>query len=316
MKKLFLFVCSLSLFVGCGNLVQSPEPELSESTIIFADGTSVSKDLKIGQYINPISGDGNGVITYSSSNQSVASIDNNGKLTLLAEGQSLITASKEKTDAYKAVNKSYTITVTSTLQYTVTYENAVTWVNSIGTTWVQVIVELENTGSCPIYLSSGSYDLTNSSGSIVASKSYISEYPRVVAVGEKAYLYDETTLDNPVSGKLTVTPRFNEKKSTIENIRFNVSDVTLTDTTYYGVKAIGKIENKTSLTETATIYVVIVLLDSNNKPIGVLYDLISDDFPAQSSMGFEATSLSMPDSINKQSVANYITYAYPVRYQF
>ena len=144
-------------------------------------------------------------------------------------------------------------------------------VSSIGTTWVQVIVEIENTGEAPIYLSSGSYDLKDASGSIIASKSYVSEYPRVVSIGEKAYLYDETTLDLPVTGTLTVVPRINEKKATIQN--------------------------------------------KQDHPIGILDDLISDDFPAGAEMGFEATSLSMPDEITKSSVARYETYAYPYQYQ-
>jgi len=202
------------------------------------------------------------------------------------------------------------------LESTITYSKAVTWVNSIGTTWVQVIVEIENTGEAPIYLSSGSYDLKDASGSIIASKSYVSEYPRVVSIGEKAYLYDETTLDLPVTGTLTVVPRFNEKKATIQNIRYPVSGVTLVDTAYSGVKAIGSITNTSGETEDGTIYVVVVLFDAQDHPIGILDDLISDDFPAGAEMGFEATSLSMPDEITKSSVARYETYAYPYQYQF
>lgn len=202
------------------------------------------------------------------------------------------------------------------LESTITYSKAVTWVNSIGTTWVQVIVEIENTGEAPIYLSSGSYDLKDASGSIIASKSYVSEYPRVVSIGEKAYLYDETTLDLPVTGILTVVPRINEKKATIQNIRYPVSGVTLVDTKYYGVKAIGSISNTSGEAEDGIIYVVVVLFDAQDHPVAILKDLITDDFPAGAEMGFEATSMSMPDTITMSSVARYKTYAYPHQYQF
>ena len=86
------------------------------------------------------------------------------------------------------------------IQYDISYKNVASWINSIGTMRIQVIAEITNTGSTPIYLSSSSYDLEDSNGQIIASKQYISTYPDVINSGEKGYLYDETSLDNIAHG--------------------------------------------------------------------------------------------------------------------
>lgn len=115
---------------------------------------------------------------------------------------------------------------------------------------------------------------------------------------------------------MTVVPRINSEEATIDCIRYPVTEIFLSDTTYYGIKAVGRIENTTNADEDSTIYVVIILYDSDNNPIGILKDLITDDFSAGSKIGFEATSLSMPDTITTSSVASYKAYSYPLKYQF
>ena len=202
------------------------------------------------------------------------------------------------------------------IQYEITYKNVVSWVNSIGTTWVQVIAEITNTGAAPIYLSSSSYDLEDSNGQIIASKQYISTYPDVIKSGEKGYLYNETTLENTVDGTITVIPRISAKPAKVSCIRYEVSEISITDTTYFGPKLIGRIKNTTTNDEDGIIYVVAILYDSNKKPIGVLSDLIYEDLPAGEKIGFEATSLSLPDNITSDSIDSYLVIAYPNQYQF
>ena len=85
---------------------------------------------------------------------------------------------------------------------------------------------------------------------------------------------------------------------------------------YFGIKAVGRIENTTGVDEDSIIYVVVVLLDSNNHPLAILTDIIFDDFVAGTKLGFEATTLTMPSSITTSDVASYIAYSYPNNYQF
>lgn len=202
------------------------------------------------------------------------------------------------------------------IEYEITYKNVESWVNSIGTTWVQVIAEIKNTGTVPIYLSSSSYDLEDANGQLIASKQYISTYPDVIKSGEKGYMYDETTLENSVQGNINVIPRINAKKATVSYIRYDVSEISISDTTYNGPKMIGRITNTTSKDEDGLIYVVGILYNSNEKPIGVLLDIITDDLAAGNRIGFTATSLCLPNTVNSNTINSYKIYAYPKQFQF
>ena len=202
------------------------------------------------------------------------------------------------------------------IHYEISYKNVASWINTIGIMRIQVIAEITNTGEIPIYLSTSSYDLEDSNGQIIASKQLVSTYPDVIEPGEKGYLYDETSLDNIVYGQITVVPRISAKKATVSCIRYESSEISISDTNYYGPKIVGRITNSTDKDETGLIYVVAILYSNNNIPIGVLTDVITDDFPKGARIGFEATTLSMPDTITSNSIASYKIYAYPVQYQF
>lgn len=202
------------------------------------------------------------------------------------------------------------------IEYEITYRNVESWVNSIGTTWVQVIVEIKNTGTVPIYLSSSSYDLEDSTGNLIAAKSLISTYPNVLKPGEKGYMYDETTLERTVEGNLNVIPRINAKKAIVPCIRYDASEISINDTTYNGPKMIGRIQNTTTKNEDGLIYVVGILYNADGNPIGVVFDIITDDLPAGNKIGFEATSLNMPKTVTTNTINSYQIYAYPQQYQF
>ena len=199
--------------------------------------------------------------------------------------------------------------------YEITYTNAKTWENSIGTTWVQVIVEITNTGNKNLYLSSGSYDLEDESGALVASQKLVSEYPDVLAPGEKGYMYEETTLDDAVDGVLTVIPHVDVKTAKVDLIRFPVTDVSFKDDDIWGMKMIGRVENDSKETQNM-VYVVANLYNANGECIGVLSTIITDDIAAGDQIGFEASALSMPDDVTSDAIADYTIYAYPLQYQF
>ncbi len=63
-----------------------------------------------------LSNHGKQTITYSSSNENVATIGSDGTVTLVAEGETTITASAEANDAYEASSASYTLTVEGVLK--------------------------------------------------------------------------------------------------------------------------------------------------------------------------------------------------------
>lgn len=87
---------------------------LTPSTIVFADGNTVSKQVDSGFYVNAVSGVGSGAITYSSVNTNVATVDaSSGIISLLSVGQTIITATKAQEGTYDSVSSSYTLTVTA-----------------------------------------------------------------------------------------------------------------------------------------------------------------------------------------------------------
>ncbi|HPG86940.1 MAG TPA: SUMF1/EgtB/PvdO family nonheme iron enzyme, partial [Spirochaetales bacterium] len=84
------------------------------STIVFADGGSVSRTLGTGPYTNAVSGEGDGAISFESSSPAVASVDAaTGEVTMVSQGTAVITASKAATATHEAASASYTLTVLS-----------------------------------------------------------------------------------------------------------------------------------------------------------------------------------------------------------
>ena len=199
--------------------------------------------------------------------------------------------------------------------YAITDKRAVTWVNSIGTTWVQVIVEITNDGTKDLYLGSGKVDLEDANGKLIKSISLVSEVPEVLAPGEKGYMYEETTLDNPVEGAITVLPREDVKEAKVDRVRLAVSEVELSDSGYGDIKALGRVENTTDETQD-WVNVEILLFDADGKLIGKVTSLITDELKPGDKVGFEATSFSLPDTVTVSSVASFIAYAYPMQMQF
>lgn len=201
--------------------------------------------------------------------------------------------------------------------YEITHQNAKVWVNSIGTTWVQTIIEITNTGSENLYLSPGSYDLEDSDGNLVTSRSTVSTYPDVLAPGEKGYMYEETTLDDySGDGNLTVLPRPDIELAKVDLIRYDVTDVTVSNDTYSGVKVLGRVENTTDETGDGMIYIVAFFYDESGTPIGSAFTILTDTLESGAKVGFEFSGFSLPDDITADSVASNIIYAYPSQFQF
>jgi len=201
------------------------------------------------------------------------------------------------------------------LAYEITYSNAYAWVNSIGTIWVQIIVEVKNTGTVPLYLSTGALDLEDSSGALVRSISMVSAYPDVIDPGEKGWYYEETTLDIDEVIDLVVLPRPDIRRARIDNIRFNVTDVSLSDAQFGGIRMMGRVEN-THDEEHSMTYVVAILYDGNDIPIARLFTIIMEPFAPGDRIGFEGSSMSLPRDMTTNDVARFEAFAYPMQMQF
>ncbi len=187
--------------------------------------------------------------------------------------------------------------------------------NSIGTYWAQVCVPVTNTGSCDLYLSSGTMDLEDADGHLVDSLQLVSVYPEVLQPGETAWYYEETTLDNEPASELKVVPHVDVAKAKVKCIRFDLSDVTISDDTFSGVKIVGRVENTTSKDE-KMVYVVFFLYDEQDEMIGSAFTILTDGVKAGEKVGFTASTFAAPDSVTADKVSRYEAYAYPMQLQF
>lgn len=190
-----------------------------------------------------------------------------------------------------------------------------TYKDSIGSKWITVGVPVTNNGTTNLYLPSATIDIEDVSGALVKTLELVSAYPEVIAPGETAYYYEETTVDEelPSAEELTSILHASIKKATVDLIRFDTSEISVKDSTYYDVEVTGRVENTSQEAESFT-YVSATLYDADGKFLAVVFTIIDDELAPGEKIGFSATSLS--SDVSASDVASYDVYAYPQQYQF
>lgn len=103
------------VFMACTNPTTDSSNNKQDpivSTIVFADGSAVSKMIGSGTYTNIVSGVGTGAVTYTSGTIETATVDERtGVITLVGAGTTVITANKAATETHTTVTNTYTLTV-------------------------------------------------------------------------------------------------------------------------------------------------------------------------------------------------------------
>lgn len=127
----------------------------------------------------------------------------------------------------------------------ITYADVSTWTDSIGSTWYTAVVEVENTGTATIMLSNCSMDVEDASGALIGTMDLGSSVPEILEPGEIGYYVETGTIDYTLPDGYQLAPhtKFAEHDAPT---RYPVSEVTLSDTDYFGVKCLCRIENTTS----------------------------------------------------------------------
>lgn len=201
--------------------------------------------------------------------------------------------------------------------YEVTYQSVKFHQDSIGTIWSQAIFEVTNTGKDALYLDYGSYELEAKDGTLIHTASgTVEAYPQIIEPGEKGYYYEEQMMsEGTPTEDISIAPRAVAKKATVENVRFEVSDTEIYDKEYGNLDLHGRLTN-TSNDVQSMVTVAAILYNENNEPIGQLFTILLDEIQPGEQVGFELESMSLPEGINTQSVANYEVFAYPVQYQY
>ena len=85
--------------------IDQAKPELS------FEASDMTKTYIDEPFTNPLTNKGDGKVTYTSSEASVATVDKNGQVTIVGVGETTITATAAETQNYEADTTSYTLTV-------------------------------------------------------------------------------------------------------------------------------------------------------------------------------------------------------------
>lgn len=179
--------------------------------------------------------------------------------------------------------------------------------------WLACFSIVENDGNTDLYLSGGEFTIKNKDGVLVARKSVVDVYPTVIAPGERGVYYCELDFYHgeftTESYNFSITPEFNIKKSKIESVKLEVSDVKVKKDTFGDIHSIGVVENTTGEIQ-ELYYVVTFLYDDADKMIGILVDM-PDSLNVGDKIRFESSNALSYNVIDINDVDHYETIAFP-----
>ena len=187
--------------------------------------------------------------------------------------------------------------------------------DSIGSVWVQAAVPVKNTGSVNLYMSAGTIDLEDADGHLVESLSLVPAYPEVLKPGETGWYFEETTLDQTPSSDLKAVPHVDVREASVNCIRYEISDVTITDDEFGDIKVTGRVENTTE-EEGSMVQVAVLLYDEQEDLIGAMNTYLDENLAAGDKIGFSTSSLVNVQDLTADDIADSKIYAYPTQFQF
>ncbi len=140
--------------------------------------------------------------------------------------------------------------------------------SSLSSTGYTAFVEIENTGTSDLYLKEATFDFESKSGELLAAENMISSAPNVIMPGEKGYFYDSGILDGNISldTDYVFKPTLKVLKSTTDVVRYNLSNVALTERDYNRIGFVGRVSNPTS-EKGSFVQILIILYDRAGEAI-------------------------------------------------
>ena len=196
------------------------------------------------------------------------------------------------------------------IKYEVSYTDVYTYAFSEGDHYADIVFAVKNTGDTPFELTSADCDLEDASGNLVALVEFITGYPGLVNPGETAYFHTSEDLpDGAETLELVAKPKVNPEKAESGIVTLNTSDVEITDDAYFGMNALGRVEN-TSDKDVEFVEVGVVLFNKEDQPFYILTDILSDPVKAGEKASFEASSLIIDEKLKSADVSRFETFAY------
>ena len=208
-------------------------------------------------------------------------------------------------------NNTISVTTKPAVEKEVMYEivdtQFYTFVNSIGSGEYFFIMEIENTGSCDLYLAECKVDLEDSNGHLLQTGDTMSNCPSIIKPGEKGYFYNgtlEMLIDDNVNVRdvATAVPHIEIEAANGEAIEYPISDLSIAEENGYA-KVVGRVTNNTSEDDSG-VYINVIFYNCDGKVIGITGTNVYD-IKAGETKGFDCSSMFMAGELNYSDIADY-----------
>ena len=239
-------------------------PQKDDVTLSFSESTC---NATIGQTfivptltVDPIAAASE--IVYSSSNEDVATVDNNGNVTLLAAGTTTITAAISDNETYKDASVSYTLTVTDPYKGILDFTKTTGWNPSLPTSSTNVTGSYYDGTAYTVELAGSGYYQATSSGH------------HYLLLGKQGAYLQFPAFDKPVK-KFEIVGRSGASTATKQNIF--VGDVAVSEETTDATQT-HEYEIDEDYQAAGTIYTLKVTNDKNTQ-IQKIYIYFGESVP-------------------------------------
>lgn len=224
----------------------------------------------------------------------------------LGSGSEKASENKGEETAASGENKS-----SSKAEYKLVDSYGKVYTDSIGTKYVKVAFSVKNTGKVNVFLKPGSADIENSNGTLEDTVDLISACPQVLKPGETGWYYENALYDGTETKNLKIVANPDVEKATDDCIRYTVSEISIKEEQYLGIKILGRVENGTDK-DVESVKVMANLFDKDGKLISQESTYIDEGLTKGQKKSFEIVSLN--SEIKKSDIDKYEVYAFP--YQF
>ena len=176
----------------------------------------------------------------------------------------------------------------------ITFEDMHVYQNALGDTCATYLARLENTSDTAVAITDTSIDIEKPDGTLLTSTDFFSVYPRVVQVGESAYICSDVIngLDESITAdQIGAALLHYNVESRPDTTPLSVEITELSLGTQYGYpKFLGRIEN-VGTSDLSNIYVVAPICDPDGTLQAVGFTII-DSLASGEKKGFEQTCMS------------------------
>lgn len=193
------------------------------------------------------------------------------------------------------------------LDYTISNTTFYTYNNVLNKIGYCFILEITNTGTCPLSLEDCYVDFEDADEHLIATEKFISSCPDIINPGEKGYFYNgglSLTLDADISinDEVYAVPHINITESKYAPIDYLVSDTSITKN-HNTAKILGRVTNNTAKDD-PLLYLNVIFYDADGNVIGITGTNITD-LDSGTTKSFECTSMYAAGNFDYDEIYEY-----------